>query len=1184
MTDLTGNNPQEQGEFVTSKDSKNAIEHGSGGGVLAEGSTADVDHSTISTTEPSPPNQGGQGRAVEGSVVSAITDHASLGGAVNNPNANTLGTGGTGQPDASASVPLQVILPDGDAGQPHERIMPPSELAHEDMSQPPPSGEPEIPLVITQQAPDAQSAASMPTEGSSATPRIERRPLHDRYVSDSAATPYSSDNFQHQKAQQQSISHDNGSDYAVDDYIRSPEVQNAIVERSPGGRYVRFMEKLGSGASKDVYRAYDTQEGIEVAWNVVTLSGVPKTERNRIVNEVRLLERLHHSNIISFHGSWVNRERQEVNFVTEILSSGTLKSFVTKVQVIRWKIAKRWAFQILKGLEYLHSQNPPVIHRDLKCDNIFINGTSGDLRIGDLGLSTVHKNGKVLSVLGTPEFMAPDMYEDRSYDEKVDIYAFGMCMLEILTKEIPYAECNNPAQIYKKVSSGEPPEILTRLESRHAREFVELCMGYKDENGVYVRPSAKELLKHPFLNKRPNDDDEVVVERPLRERSIAETSGDSTGASSIARRRNIPGSTQTVHNAQAPVPATQISGPRNSLSDEEEAKDQFDEMPESETNMKKVKVLMGRDQELEEDDEDEHVAPHDSAPLQQQSSTQASPTYSTPREAAPQQNAPASQYQREIGAPQHQTEQPPQHPEPAQPQAADGSQTHYLVAAVVIENEAPNIRPYADDILKLVVTLPVEGQTQNVQFDFHLVEDDPVKVAKEMVQELGIPQGAILEISETISGIACSARMRQDKYIDRMQQRQGVPAQTREAPSSGNGSQAMVQGGQVASNAMRSSSHSAQSSQTAHVQQSVAPVPHATVQVAQAHPSTTMQAPVAGAAPAGNSNARVPAQAPQTLPKVAQTAPTYPTVGNLPNDGNVGMQGTVATAAVPVQSAQTPAGMQYQTPVTADQTASVPGSVGSGSTNLTQAAQGTTPFVHSHGTTQESASSQAPAVQVSSNANVQQPPPQVSNASSHGAPLLSSSSGAPASPIPNTTGIPPRPPSSSALNSDLAAGLPARPSDASQGSKNGLSPASGQDMFLDTDDDEMCAELRKLEEDYKKNLKIAKKVFDSRMENLERSRIEKEAQHKETLEKHEKERLAFEKKRTIEEEQQLRRIEQLQKEWDKKRETLAQRAPTNGSSEHQGEVQTQQSSQAPVQTSETTGSSAVPPGSTSEQP
>ena len=196
---------------------------------------------------------------------------------------------------------------------------------------------------------------------------------------------------QEQLSQKETIQQPNSQSSEDDDNsVNLPQTlqQSTIVEKSPAERYIRFKEKLGSGAYKDVYRAYDTIEGIEVAWNVVKLFGVPKAERVRIVNEVRLLERLHHPNIISFHGSWVNRETERVIFVTEILSSGTLKSFVSKVQLVRWKIFKRWAIQILKGLEYLHSQDPPIIHRDLKCDNIFINGTSGDLRIGDFGLST----------------------------------------------------------------------------------------------------------------------------------------------------------------------------------------------------------------------------------------------------------------------------------------------------------------------------------------------------------------------------------------------------------------------------------------------------------------------------------------------------------------------------------------------------------------------------------------------------------------------------------------------------------------------------------------------------------------------------------------------------------------------------------------------------------------------------
>jgi len=90
------------------------------------------------------------------------------------------------------------------------------------------------------------------------------------------------------------------------------------------------------------------------------------------------------------------------------------------------------------------------------------------------------------------------------------------------------------------------------------------------------------------------------------------------------------------------------------------------------------------------------------------------------------------------------------------------------------------------------------------------------------------------------------------------------------------------------------------------------------------------------------------------------------------------------------------------------------------------------------------------------------------------------------------------------------------------------------------------SELRKLEEEFQRNLQRAKKVFDNRMDNLQRSQIEREAQHKKTLEKHEQERAQFERRLAQEEEQQNRRLEQLQREWAKKRETLAQRKAHSG--------------------------------------
>merc|ERR1719506_582979 len=148
------------------------------------------------------------------------------------------------------------------------------------------------------------------------------------------------------------------------------------------------------------------------------------------------------------------------------MTSGTLRQFVLRSrQSAKLKVIKRWCIQILRGLIYLHGQN--IIHRDLKCDNIFINGSAGEVKIGDLGLATVMHAQTAQSVVGRPEFIAPELYEE-DYTEKVDIYSFGMCLLELITNECPYAECQNAAQIYRKVTKGEMPMGLQKVKIEKA--------------------------------------------------------------------------------------------------------------------------------------------------------------------------------------------------------------------------------------------------------------------------------------------------------------------------------------------------------------------------------------------------------------------------------------------------------------------------------------------------------------------------------------------------------------------------------------------------------------------------------------------------------------------------------------------------------------------------------------------
>jgi len=229
-----------------------------------------------------------------------------------------------------------------------------------------------------------------------------------------------------------------------------PPDDNDFVEVDPTGRYGRYTDVLGKGAFKTVYRAFDEVDGIEVAWNQVKIDDLLQNpdDLQRLYSEVHLLKTVRHKNIIKFYNSWIDDKNKTVNIITEIFTSGTLRQYRKKHKHVDMKAVKGWARQVLQGLRYLHSHNPPIIHRDLKCDNIFVNGNHGEVKIGDLGLATIMRQAHVHSVIGTPEFMAPELYEE-DYDELVDIYSFGMCLLEMVTFEYPYSECNNPAQIYR---------------------------------------------------------------------------------------------------------------------------------------------------------------------------------------------------------------------------------------------------------------------------------------------------------------------------------------------------------------------------------------------------------------------------------------------------------------------------------------------------------------------------------------------------------------------------------------------------------------------------------------------------------------------------------------------------------------------------------------------------------------
>ena len=259
-------------------------------------------------------------------------------------------------------------------------------------------------------------------------------------------------------------------------------------------RYRKLGQILGEGSYKSVSKAIDEEEGKEVAYNEVRIKQYEAETQagTSFSKEIALLKNIDHPNIIKILDYWFTEE--DFVFVTELMTGGTLREYISKVGPLNCKLIRKWGKQILEGLKYLHTLNPPIIHRDIKNENIFVNSAQGEIKIGDLGIAREKKN-KRYTIVGTPNFMAREMFEGEGYSEKVDIYAFGMCLIEMATGSTPYAELHESNDVYRSVLQGVLPKALHMVGSPCLCSLIMNCLVAQPN-----RFSADECLAHHFFN------------------------------------------------------------------------------------------------------------------------------------------------------------------------------------------------------------------------------------------------------------------------------------------------------------------------------------------------------------------------------------------------------------------------------------------------------------------------------------------------------------------------------------------------------------------------------------------------------------------------------------------------------------------------------------------------------------
>uniref|UniRef100_A0A183CD35 non-specific serine/threonine protein kinase n=1 Tax=Globodera pallida TaxID=36090 RepID=A0A183CD35_GLOPA len=289
---------------------------------------------------------------------------------------------------------------------------------------------------------------------------------------------------------------------SVEDYDEDYDEEKPI-DKSPDNRFLKFDEELGRGSFKTVYRGLDTETGVAVAWCELQEQKLNKAERQRFREEAEMLKGLQHPNIVKFYDYWerTDGKRKYIVLITELMTSGTLKLYLKRFKRINVKVLKSWCRQILKGLYFLHTRPTPVIHRDLKCDNIFITGTTGSVKIGDLGLATLKNKSHAKSVIGTPEFMAPEI----------------LCVWHVFAGN---GDRRVPIQVYRKVISGVKPTCFERIQNPEIKEIIERCIRPKRED----RATVQQLLNDEFF--MPEEQFGIRVDIQNRDQDLSSASSE----------------------------------------------------------------------------------------------------------------------------------------------------------------------------------------------------------------------------------------------------------------------------------------------------------------------------------------------------------------------------------------------------------------------------------------------------------------------------------------------------------------------------------------------------------------------------------------------------------------------------------------------------------------------------------